>query len=181
MTIILAIGYVVALFAAAALILTVRDRLVAAKPLSPEEERARAEAWRARLLSPDWTAAERHFGRHVPAAVRELYADHGLITREGLTLVGPPGSENDWDLSWFLPADAEAFAKGDFGIPPGALPFASTVFGDPYFVLAPREADDGPVYVLHHDGGDIAFVAGSLRELLTWPRRTDDAAGDSSA
>jgi hypothetical protein len=180
MMILLAIGCVVGLFVVAALILTLRDRLLAPKPLSPEERRARAEAWRARLLSPDWGAVERYLARPVPTAVRELYADHALITREGLTLVGPSGSE-DWDIACFRPADAQALAEGDVGIPPGAFPFASNVFGDPYYVLAPRGADDGPVYVLYHDGGDVAFVAGSLRELLTWPRRADTAAGDSAA
>jgi hypothetical protein len=106
----------------------------------------------------------------VPDVLLELYADPDLLETPPFVVVSPDGNE-EWDIDEFEPADAEAMDVDHFGIPETAFCFATSGFGDPYYVEFPSVGDDGPVYRLNHDGGDIDRVAGSLREFLNWPRR----------
>jgi hypothetical protein len=69
---IIAFGYVIGLFAVAALILTIRDWFARRPPRSPEEQRVADAAWRARLLEPDWPAVERQLARRPPVVLRRL-------------------------------------------------------------------------------------------------------------
>lgn len=167
----LAVGYVVGLFAVAAIILTVRDWLIRRPPPSPEEQRAAEAAWNEQLLAPDWAAVERQLGRRTPAVLRELYADHALLLSTPFTVIGPPGGlDAEWHIDSFYPADGRA---STFWVPAGAFCFATTVFGDPYYVELGQHGEDGPVSVHYHDGGDIVRIANTLAEFLTWPRRPE--------
>ncbi len=134
-------------------------------------QQAAAAAWRARLLAPDWPAVERQLGRRVPAVLHRLFADHALLLSAPLTVTGRPGaSDTEWDIETFHPADGRA---DHFPVPAGAFCFATTGFGDPYYVeLGPR-GEDGPVAVHYHDGGDVVRIANTLTEFLSWPRRSD--------
>ena len=166
---IIAFGYVIGLFAVAALILTIRDWFVRRPPRSPEEQRVADAAWRARLLEPDWPAVERQLARQPPAVLRRLYADHALLLSAPLIVAAP---DAEWPIECFHPADA----RGDhFSVPAGAFCFAASGFGDPYYVEFGARGEDGPVSVHYHDGGDIARIADTLAEFLSWPRRPDRA------
>ena len=168
------IGYVMSLIALAAIILGVRDRLVRPRRLSAEEQQAAEAAWDARVLAPDWPAVEQRLGRQVPTVLRELYSDRELLMSAPLIVTGQlDGVESEWDIATFQPADAEATLVGQRGLPPIAFCFATTVFGDSYYLAIDRTGEDGPVYRNYHDGGDVVPVAESLREFLSWPRRPD--------
>jgi hypothetical protein len=167
---IIAVGYVIGLFTVAALILTIRDWFVRRPPRSPEEQRAADAAWRARLLEPDWPAVERQLARRPPAVLRQLYADHALLLSAPLVVTAPDAVDAEWPIECFHPADA----RGDHcPVPTGAFCFATTGFGDPYYVEFGARGEDGPVSVHYHDGGDIARIADTLAEFLSWPRRPD--------
>jgi hypothetical protein len=176
----LAVGYVVGLFAVAALSLTVREWLVRRPPPSPEEQQAAEAAWRARLLAPDWPAVERQLTRRAPQVLHRLYADHALLLSAPLTVTGPPDAiDNEWYIESFHPADG----SDHFWVPApaGAFCFATTGFGDPYYVELEPRGDDGPVFVHYHDGGDIVRIADTLAEFLAWPRRPDRPHRDAEA
>lgn len=166
-----AIGFLVGLVAVAGLILTVRDRLVRRPPPSPEERQAAEAAWQARMLAPDWPAVERQLARRAPAVLHRLYGDQALLLSAPLTVTGPPDAiDTEWHIESFHPADG----RGDhFWVPAGAFCFATTGFGDPYYVECGPRAEDGPVSVHYHDGGDIVRIANNLAEFLSWPRRPD--------
>jgi hypothetical protein len=169
MEVLVGLGFLLGMVALAAGILLVRDRLFGPRDLSPAELEEAQIAWAARLLAPDWPAVEQQLGRPAPAVLRELYADHGLLQSTPFGVIGPAtDGEADWDIHSFQPADG----RGDyFEIPPGAFCFATTVFGDPYYVEFAAGRDDGPVSLRYHDGGDVALIADSLTEFLSWPRR----------
>jgi hypothetical protein len=79
----------------------------------------------------------------------------------------PTGSRH---ISSFQPADG----RGDhFEIPPRAFCFAINNCGDPYYVHLGVNGEDGPVFVHHHDGGDLEWVAESLAQFLSWPRQAE--------
>jgi len=178
-TALVAVGYVVGLFAVAALILTVRDRLARRPAPSPAEQAADDAARRARLLTPDWPAVERQLGRRTPEVLRRLYTDQTLLLSAPLTITGPPDtSDTEWHIECFHPADG----RGEhFWVPSGAFCFATTGFGDPYYIEAGPRGEDGPVSVHYHDGGDVVRIADTLAEFLTWPRRPDRPPLDADA
>ena len=156
------------------------------KPRTPEEERARAEAWRARLLAPEWAAVERAHGRPAPPVLRELYADAQLVTAGDFTVRDPrsagtgDASGREWDVSGFDPADPDALMPEWHEAPKGAFVFAHDDMGGTYFVTLGRLPDgDGPVYRVW-EGGHVEPVAPSLRQFLEWPRAAWDAPGDGS-
>jgi hypothetical protein len=174
MEILLGVGGVVGLFVFGALILKIRDWLVAPRPLSDTEQRAAVAAWDARVLAPDWAAVERRLGQAAPAVLRDLYTDRDLLLSPPITVAAPTGAGGqEYHIATFQPADAEGTESDHFGIPASAFCFATTKFGDPYYVEFRPRREDGPVSVLYHDGGDIVRVANSLREFLAWPRRPD--------
>ena len=173
MTILLVVGYVVALFVLAAVIVMVRERLARPREPTENEQRARHEAWVAKLTAPDWPAVETRLGRPVPRVLRELYADQNLIASGDFTIRDPnrPGEDGEWNVASFHPASGDSVGPTGFGVPEGALLLATTGVGDEYYVLIDRDEDDtGPVYLYYHDGDDLAHVADSLRRLLSWPR-----------
>ena len=169
MEVIVGLGFVIGMIALAAGILLVRDRLFGPRDLSPGELAEAEIAWKARLLAPDWPAVEQQLGRAAPEVLRQLYADHALLQSTPFVVSGPTTDGGaEWDIHSFQPADGQ----GDhFEIRPRAFCFATTVFGDPYYLELAADSDDGPVSRRYHDGGDIERIADSLTEFLSWPRR----------
>ena len=116
------------------------------------------EADEKRILSPDWEAVESFLQRPVPSMLRELYADHTLVTAYGLRY-----RKNEL-ISTFAPLDYQ----GVFGASPlgfDALIVATTDFGDPVYLRAGQTESD-TVYVTHHDGSDTEVFAASIAEML---------------
>ena len=138
------------------LLLVLRDRAGAAR-----RTRARAaeqQSHHRRLLNPDWSGIEQHLERPVPPALRELYADRGLITRRDLRWT------DEQAISAFEPLDEEAIldATRTFGF--AAVPIATTDFGDMVY-LRPGAAEGDTVYVTYHDGGDTEIFAESVEAM----------------
>ena len=174
--VLMGIGTIVGMFVLAALILMFRDRITRPRRLMPEEARAAHEARLARLTTPDWPGVEERLGRPVPKALRELYADREIVTREDFVVHDPnrPGEDGRWYVASFQPAHREAVGPTGFGVPRGAVLFATTNFGDEYHATITGDDDDtGAVYLYYHDGDDLDYVADSLREFLSWPRSVD--------
>jgi hypothetical protein len=149
------------------------DGFFGRKSRREEQRRAERAAYRERLLSPRWEEVEAALGRPVPAILRELYANEGLVTSGDFLVLDPARDSEDapFGVSQFLPADAEALAPTLVSIPPGTFSFATNEYGDPFYVQLGELADgDGRVFVHYHDGDDTELVAPSLRTLLGWPR-----------
>ncbi len=98
--------------------------------------------------------------------LRELYADHALITRRDLRW------SDDRMISAFEPLDDEAMldAARTFGFP--AVPIATTDFGDLVY-MRPGAAKDDVVYVTYHDGGDTEVFADSVTAMLATVRKVN--------
>jgi hypothetical protein len=140
------------------LVLVLRDRAGAAR-----RARARVAEQQVhvqRLLRPDWPAIERYLQRPVPSALRELYADHALITRRDLRW------SEDHTISSFEPLDAEAIRQATPVLGFDAVLIATTDFGDPVYLRRGATERDA-VYVAHHDGGDTGIFAESVAALAT--------------
>lgn len=173
--VLLAVGYLLALGLAAAVILWARDRLTAPGEPTPAELAARDRTYRARLLAPNWSALEARSGAGaVPDALRELYQDRDLVLSTNLDVVDPRlsgGEEAVWSIDRFCPADREALAEQWEALPSGSFTFAECD-GDPYYVtLGSADADGGPVYHLFHDGGETVTVAPALAMFLACCRK----------
>lgn len=149
------------------------ERWFGSKSRRDEQRHAEQAAYRERLLSPRWAEVEATLGHPVPAILRELYADHALVTSGDFLVVDPTreASEGVLNVNQFVPADAEALTPLLVSIPPGAFSFATNEYGDPLYVQLGELPDgDGRVFVHYHDGDDTELVAPSLRALLSWPR-----------
>ena len=94
----------------------------------------------------------------MPSALRELYADHALITRRDL-----PWSD-DQTISAFEPLDEEAIQEATLALGFDAVPIATTDFGDVVY-LRPGAAERDAVYVTYHDGGDTEVFAESIEAM----------------
>lgn len=114
-------------------------------------------AYERQLLAPDWTLVERHLGRPVPRALRELYANHRVLTATNLTFAGTA-------INTFEPLTEGSLLDTADELGFDILPIATTVFGDPLY-LRPGADGGETVYVTHHDGGDTAVFAESVAQL----------------
>ena len=136
------------------------DRRRATSPKAVAERRAR----QVRLLNPDWAFYERHLQRPAPAALRELFADHALITSQNLDW------EDDVWLSAFAPLHEQDYRNRWLDL--DVVAFATNMYGDPiYLKPGPLEADT--VYVTYHDGGDTEVFAESVAAMLEQLRRAN--------
>jgi hypothetical protein len=124
-----------------------------------------------RLLNPDFTAVEGHFGCTIPPTIRELYADSELILKKDFLIRPPPEGMEEFVIAYFVPADVEGMESW-WPAEDKKFIIADTGCGDPYYVeLSLVQPDPLPVYVLYHDGGDTLKVAGSLAEFIELCRR----------
>jgi hypothetical protein len=149
------------------------ERWFGSKSRREEQRRTEQAAYRERLLSPRWEEVEAALGRPVPRILRELYADHALVTSGDFLVLDPSrdASEGVLNVNQFVPADEEALTPLLVSIPSGAFSFATNEYGDPLYVQLGELPDgDGRVFVHYHDGDDTELVAPSLRTLLSWPR-----------
>ncbi len=111
-----------------------------------------------RLLNPDWQCVEQHLGRPAPAALREMYADRGFITRHDLQW------SDEYAISSFEPLDAQAMAAAKEWLGFAAVAIATTDLGDTVYLRCGASERD-TVYITHHDGGDTATFAESVASM----------------
>jgi hypothetical protein len=114
-------------------------------------------AYERQLLAPDWTFVERHLDRPVPRALRELYANHSVLTATNLTFAGTA-------INTFEPLTEGSLLDTADELGFDILPIATTVFGDPLY-LRPGADGGETVYVTHHDGDETAVFAESVAQL----------------
>jgi hypothetical protein len=151
------------------LILGIRDRAAAARrrrQSTPERHLAERNAYEQRILQPDWARVERHLGRPVPQALRDLYADRALITAQDLEY------SPDLTISRFEPLDERAIAEGQSWLGFPAVAIATTDFGD-WVYLRPGAAEADTVYLTHHDGGETEVFAESVAGMVDALRRAN--------
>jgi hypothetical protein len=144
---------------------------------TPDQIKARHEAYLRRLLNPQADAVERELGKLLPERLLDLYQDKSAIQSAGFQLE-KPGKRRWWPERWpvycFEPLDTEALNELPYEeeLGPGFC-FATTGRGSWYWIAAsdPR-AKDSPVTFLDYDssGSHGATVADSLEEFLNWPR-----------
>ncbi len=156
----------VAMFALAAVMLWLADRIRYRTP-SQEETEEQSRDYRRRLLDPNWALVAVSFGGEVPAAVAALYSDARLLEGSSLRI------DDDIEVAYFVPADADAFDPEQWFNPADdAFVFALTLFGDPFFVRTSELAAGLPVYLHYHDGGDTEIVSSGLEEFVDRLRRS---------
>jgi hypothetical protein len=160
MEIIVSCATILSMFLLAGGILWLRD-IVTGRPRSPEQIEQEAREWDAALQRPDWPLVAAKFGAAVPTAIERLYSGPAILLEPEVDIGG------EAETVRFVPANADAFDSEQwFDVPDGSFVFATTVFGDPFYVRL-SESDKGyPVYLLYHDGGDIELVAESVEEFV---------------
>lgn len=94
----------------------------------------------------------------MPSALRELYADHALITSRDLRL------SDDHTISAFEPLDEEAILEATRALGFDAVSIATTDFGDIVY-LRPGTTERNAVYVTYHDGGDTEVLSESVEAM----------------
>lgn len=137
---------------------------------SPSKGDARRRAFLARVRKPDWAFYERHLGRPVPSALRDLYAHVDDLSREG-RIVG------DRPISELEPIDEAAVVDARALVGFEIVPFAKTIAGDPVY-LRPGPAEADLVFVTRHDGGGTTVLSPSVDALLVEVRASVAAARD---
>lgn len=168
-----AVLFLLAIVLPAAGVLWIVDRLRRRKVTPEQAARREAELMNA-LLSPDWEALARAFGRPMPDSLRALYGDRVAVTASDFLVIDPAATTqpHEWEIGDFAELTADPDVRDWVGAPKGSLCFAATRTGDPYFViLGDDPTTDGPVYLYYHDGGDRTLVAERLSDFLRWPRR----------
>ena len=149
-------------------ILATKDRIARARRNRPNQRSKHAaerQAYEQRILAPDWSCVERHLGRPVPQALRELYANRALVTVRDLRY------STEYTLSTFEALDEQAMADTRTWLGFEAVALASTQEGDAIY-LRPGPSDTNVVYLTHHDGGDTEVFAPTLYELVETLRRS---------
>ncbi|MBL9132261.1 MAG: SMI1/KNR4 family protein [Verrucomicrobiaceae bacterium] len=124
------------------------------------------------LLQPDWQHCERLLGRPVPMALRELYADEKLVTASGLKF------SDDCLISGFLPLQEQVMPDLNDDADFHPLLFASSVAGDPIYLVCGAEEDDC-VYITLHDGEDTEVLADSMDEFVSCLREASEVPEDA--
>ena len=105
------IGIVVVLVLIPLAIVLLNDLIFHRKP--PKKERAAAaKRFEERLLNPDFTALEAHFGCPLPPALKELYANKDEIMRGDFeVIITQGGKKKTWTVAFYQPADKEAVTE----------------------------------------------------------------------
>jgi len=144
---------------------------------TPDQLKARYEAYLSRLLNPQPDAVERELGKLLPERLLQLYQDKSAIQSAGFQLQKPGKRRwrpERWPVYCFEPLDTEALdelpCEEELG--PGFC-FATTGRESWYWIAASdQRAKDSPVIFLDYDGGGShgQTVAASLQEFLNWPR-----------
>jgi hypothetical protein len=123
----------------------------------PEKLAAERRAFEERLLQPDWSFYERHLQRPVPAALRQLYADHRLVV-----------SSFQYDdlhyISTFEPLDESALVDSREWLGFDVVPFANSD-GDSIY-LRPGATERDTVFITYHNGSDTEEFAPDLSTFL---------------
>jgi len=157
---ILVAAMMASLVAVAILVLWIRDRFYPRK-LSSEERELRRQDRERRLRNPDWRFVAAEFGGSVPEGVESLYRDTDLIMSSGIEVTEYA------EIAEFVPADDNAFDPEQWFNPASdAFVFATTPFGDPFFVKTSEATAGLPVYLLFHDGGDTERLTATLMGFL---------------
>lgn len=113
-----------------------------------------------RLRHPDWQFYEQHLQRPAPAALRELFADHSLITSCGLKYDG------SCRISTFMPLDKDGPVDSAGLIGHEIIPIAFSDCGDPIY-LRPGATESDTVYIAFHDDpGKVLIFADSVAVML---------------
>ena len=152
-------------------ILKARDRVLRARRdhgNRPETEAATRRAYEQRIVRPDWEYVERHLGRPVPQALRDLYADRVLVTSRDVQY------STAHSISPFEPLDEHGIMDSTAWLGVKAVAFATTDMGDPVYLRSgPSEADS--VHITYHDGNDTEIFAESVSEMLDVLRQRNRA------
>jgi hypothetical protein len=156
---------------AAVFVLMLRDRIFGASAWQPPATAERI-AYEARIIKPDWPFYERHLGRPVPVALRELYRDRELILSGGFQY------DEAHYISTFEPLDAAALLETSDFVGFDILPFANSD-GDMIY-LRPGPGEPGTVFITYHDGGDTGELAPDVSTFLQCSRGAKNAVQDGS-
>lgn len=151
-----ATAFLVCLFAASALLLFGRDRAAAAlwKRRNPPQVRAaRDQAFRLRLMAPNWDLLASTLRRPVPDALVRWFGQPERV-----------GSYYYFDGLYvaFLPIDRAALSEQLAYV--DVLPFAHSD-GDLIHLAAGEHSPDA-VFITYHDGGDTEQLAPSVESFL---------------
>ena len=144
------------------LILVLRDRssaIIWRFRNPPEKLTADRRAYEARILHPDWTFYERHLQRSAPAALRELYADHVLITTQGVDYF------EHASIGTFAPLDEQGLIDSCLWLGFDIVSIAISNAGDPIY-LRPGPTESDVVYMTAHDGGETGELAPDIATFL---------------
>jgi len=183
-----AFGPLLAAFLLLALVLSgkrllgqIRDRT------TPEQRLAARDSFRNRLIHPKATEVEEAFRALLPERLLTLYTDHPTLLLEQLELRRPgagPKEASEW-IEAFLPLDLESqkytidLAQQGWG---KGFCFATDGTGNFYWVpLSEARQADSPVFFASREPMATEQVAGSLEELLSWPRILHGGDSDTSA
>ena len=167
-------------FAAALLIIATGIRQAITRFRSrptPDQLKARYEAYLSRLLNPQPDAVERELGKLLPERLLQLYQDKSAIQSAGFQLEMPGKRRwrpERWPVYCFEPLDIESLNELPYEeeLGPGFC-FATTGRESWYWIAASdQRAKDSPVIFLDYDGGGShgQTVTASLQEFLNWPR-----------
>lgn len=138
--------------------------------LSEEELKENARKFEQRLLNPNIELVESHFGKALPAAIVELYANRDEILRDNFVVLSSEeaGEELACFIGFYEPCDAGSVGLSRPGCE-GYFSFADDGCGNQYMVIPGDE--DSPVLFFDHEGGEITEVCKSISEFMAWPRR----------
>src|SRR5215472_10794655 len=159
--VLLGIGYVLALFLIAGVLLWAGDRVKDAlwrRSNPPEKLAAMRATFARRLISPDWTAYAEYLKRPIPPAMRHLFEQRDILLR------GDPIELDNATIVQFEPLDAEAYANIHLWWGTGAMPFASRD-GDPIYLRSGRDQSNA-VYITYHDGGDTEMLSPDIEQFV---------------
>jgi hypothetical protein len=154
------------------LVLWVRDRASNAlwrRRNPPEKLAADHRAHEERILRPDWAFYERHLQRPVPLALRELYADRGLVTAQDLNY------SDSGLINTFEPIDEKGLIDSRPWLGFDAVAIAFSDAGDPIY-LRPGRSEPDTVYITYHDGGDTEVFARSVAAMIERVRTANRSA-----
>lgn len=122
-----------------------------------------------RLLNPDITAFEQHYGHALPTALVALYQDDREVSRGDFYVAQSADApkEDRWYVAFYLPADLSS-VKDAWPGTEGYFTFANDGCGNGY-LIDPR-LDDPAVFCHYHETGEFRLVANRLSEFMKWPR-----------
>lgn len=125
--------------------------------------------FRERLLCPDFSAIEQHFGRPLPECVQALYARHDEVTRYDFEVIsdGSNPLRDRWPVACYRPADGESIGDLWQGLEQ-YFAFANDGFGSDY-LIDPQQED--PAVLFHDlDTGELLQVSDRFTQFMNWQR-----------